>query len=57
MDDPAKPIEVHVQKVRFKHIGRIGMVELVYDRVTGRYSEPERDADGREIGFSYGGAA
>lgn len=57
MDDPTKPVEVHVQKVRFKHIGRIGMVELAYDRVTGRYSEPARDAEGREIGFSFGGAA
>lgn len=28
---------IHVQKVRFKHIGRQGVVPLVYDRVTGRY--------------------
>lgn len=33
-------VEVHVQKVRFKHIGHIGMVPLMYDRVTGRYNEP-----------------
>lgn len=33
-------VEVHVQKIRFKHIGRPGIVDLVYDRVTGRYSEP-----------------
>jgi len=33
-------IEVHVQKVRFKHVGRPGVVPLNYDRVTGRYSEP-----------------
>ena len=33
-------VEVHVQKVRFKHIGRIGLATLLYDRVTGRYFEP-----------------
>lgn len=33
-------IEVHVQKIRFKNIGRPGLIELRYDRVTGRYSEP-----------------
>ena len=33
------PVQVHVQKVRFKNIGRIGVVELKWDRVTGRYAE------------------
>jgi twinkle protein len=33
-------VEVHVQKVRHKHIGRIGTAKLMYDRVTGRYHEP-----------------
>jgi twinkle protein len=32
-------VEIHVQKVRWKHIGRIGFTTLVYDRVTGRYRE------------------
>lgn len=32
-------VDVHVQKVRFKHIGRIGLATLSYDRVTGRYHE------------------
>lgn len=31
-------VEIHVQKCRFKHIGRIGLATLAYDRVTGRYS-------------------
>jgi twinkle protein len=31
--------EIHIQKVRFKHIGRIGAAELRYERVTGRYSD------------------
>lgn len=36
--DPAQDVtEVHVQKVRFQHIGRQGMVEMRRDRVTGRY--------------------
>lgn len=32
-------VEIHVQKVRFKHIGKVGMSTLKYDRVTGRYFE------------------
>lgn len=32
-------VDIHIQKVRFKHIGRPGMVTLKYDRVTGRYHE------------------
>lgn len=35
----SKEVDIHVQKVRFKHIGRIGTATLVYDRVTGRYHE------------------
>lgn len=39
-------VEVHVQKVRWKHIGRIGLTTLRYNRVTGQYSElPLRAAD------------
>jgi twinkle protein len=38
----ASTVQIHVQKVRFKHIGRPGVVELAYDRVTGRYSEPRQ---------------
>jgi twinkle protein len=48
-------IDIHVQKVRFKHVGRIGVTSLTYDRVTGRYHEAQRDAEGRPYGFSYGG--
>lgn len=35
----SQEVEVHVQKVRFKHIGRIGSAKLRYDRPTGRYFE------------------
>jgi twinkle protein len=38
-DYKRQQVDVHVQKVRFKHIGRIGVAEIMYDRVTGRYSE------------------
>lgn len=44
-------VEIHVQKVRFKHLGRVGLATIKYDRVTGRYFEfggPElRDATGQ----------
>lgn len=32
-------VEVHVQKVRWKHIGISGVAKLDYNRVTGRYKE------------------
>jgi twinkle protein len=32
--------EIHIAKVRNKHAGRKGQINLVYDRVTGRYSVP-----------------
>lgn len=38
-DDPK--VEIHVMKVRFKHVGRVGVAELIYDRVTGCYMEPK----------------
>lgn len=38
-------VEIHVQKVRFRHIGRIGMTTLRYDKVTGRYSENLKAVD------------
>lgn len=31
--------EVHVQKVRFKNLGRLGVARFTWDRVTGRYTE------------------
>jgi twinkle protein len=39
----SQEVEIHVQKVRFKHVGRPGLVNLRYDRVTGRYFEPPRN--------------
>lgn len=31
-------VQLHVQKIRFKEVGRVGSVQLYYNRVTGRYS-------------------
>ncbi|MCC7462112.1 MAG: toprim domain-containing protein [Gammaproteobacteria bacterium] len=36
---PDTPIEVHVQKVRFRQVGRIGMAKLKYHVPTGTYQE------------------
>lgn len=33
-------VDIHVQKVRFKHVGKLGIGSLKYDRVTGQYSDP-----------------
>ena len=50
-------VDIHVQKVRFKHIGRIGMATLLYDRVTGRYCEAPRaaviDMKARSVGQDF----
>lgn len=37
--EQGQDVDIHVQKVRFKHIGRVGLATLKYDRVTGRYFE------------------
>jgi twinkle protein len=37
--DGGQDVEIHVQKVRFKHVGHVGMAMLKYDRVVGRYFE------------------
>lgn len=36
----SRDVDIYVQKVRFKHIGRQGLTTLKYDIVTGRYHEP-----------------
>ena len=32
-------VDIHVQKVRFKHIGKVGVIQLHYDKITGRYAD------------------
>jgi twinkle protein len=31
-------VEIHIQKIKFKHLGSQGVVDLHYDNVTGRYN-------------------
>lgn len=33
-------VSIYVQKVRFRHIGRRGVVPLIYDRISGQYRDP-----------------
>src|SRR5262249_24221830 len=42
--DPYKPVEVHVQKIRFRQIGRLGLAKLAYQPATQTY---------RELGFDH----
>lgn len=44
------PVEIHVQKVRFRQIGRIGMAKLNYDKATQTYSELGFDDRRNETG-------
>lgn len=32
-------VDIHVQKVRSKYVGRLGMVQLKWDRISGRYGD------------------
>ena len=36
----AAPNEVYVKKIRFREIGKLGMTELYYDTLSGRFVEP-----------------
>jgi len=36
----SREVDIHVQKIRFSHIGRRGMATLHFDVTTGRYHEP-----------------
>lgn len=38
---PGSPTQVHIQKIRFREVGTLGMVELYYDTVSGRFNERE----------------
>jgi twinkle protein len=39
MSKDTSEVEIHVQKVRFKNIGKVGMITLHYDKKTGLYRE------------------
>jgi len=38
-DDETAPVDIHVQKVRFRENGKLGKVPLFYDKRTGQLSE------------------
>lgn len=39
-NEPGRPVKIYVQKIRFREVGRIGVAELQWNPVNGRYSEP-----------------
>lgn len=52
--DARDDVKIYVQKVRFKHIGRPGIVDLRYNRVTGQYAEHEPSMVPAHIGRKHG---
>lgn len=38
-NEPDQPVRVYVQKIRFREVGKVGMVELGWNKVNGRYEE------------------
>jgi twinkle protein len=41
VSDPNTATQLHVQKIRFREIGHVGMCELRYDRECGQYIDPQ----------------
>lgn len=39
LEDHTIPVALHVQKIRFRELGKIGLVELRWNNVNGRYEE------------------
>ena len=46
-------VQIHVQKIRFREVGRIGMVTLWFDKVTGRYGDPIAISEPRQYRENY----
>ena len=40
--DEERAVEIHVQKIRFREVGKVGMVKLRYDVVTGKYCDDKQ---------------
>jgi twinkle protein len=38
--EPDQPVRLYVQKIRFREVGTVGMVELRWNKVNGRYEAP-----------------
>jgi len=50
-DRNGREVDIHVQKIRFRQIGRLGKVTLLYDPPTGRYvEETSNGAEDRRYG-------
>lgn len=47
LDEPEKPVKLYVQKIRFREVGTVGMIELTWNKVNGRYEEPVQAMAGR----------
>lgn len=51
------PVQVHVQKVRYREVGRLGMAEFTYDRSTGIYRDISvtfPDGTSKQKGYGFG---
>lgn len=44
----AQTVDIHIQKIKFKHIGKPGKVSFRYDRPTGRYFEMPHVLEARQ---------
>lgn len=42
-EEGSRDVDVHLKKIRFKASGKVGIVKLKYDTVTGRYSNSDTD--------------
>jgi len=42
LEEPHSATQIHVQKIRFREVGQVGMVELYHDAATGQYYEAGR---------------
>jgi twinkle protein len=40
VQDPRHETHVHIQKIRFREIGKVGVCQLYYDLPTGQYADP-----------------
>lgn len=45
VEQPDQPTQVHVQKVRFKHIGQPGLAHLTWEPINGRYTPALTEGD------------
>jgi twinkle protein len=47
--DENEPSQVHVQKVKFRHLGALGMAEFHYDKPTGKFYDTGSRAEGVKV--------